>query len=437
MTPLRISRVLHAGYVFEFEDVRVLFDPIFENPFSRNCHAFPDVEFDREAIQKLRWDAVFISHYHDDHCSFDSLRVLPRETPIFIYCLHEEMITMIRELGFDKVQALQIGESVHVGKIEIIPHRALDADVDSIFQIKAGGANILNVVDSWIDDETLEKLADAAPWDLILWPFQTMRELEVLSPETATPADGKIPSEWIEQLQKLNPRHLVPSSCQLRMEPWSWYNRAFFPISYGGFADQLREILPQTEVFRLDPGTALIFENGFWRPGPRLSWIHPRGEQDLDYQYDSGAVPQTTADIARHFPALTEEQTSGVLKYCATWILEKYRSLDVDEDGYFSRIRYWKLSLYDEGGRVRDFTYRIHGDEISLSNGREEPSWRTEVPIQRLHSALEEGEALTSMYIRVYPGRNADVLEDPLIRSLFTGVFGSYQKAQLRKIRSE
>lgn len=31
---LQISRILHAGYLFEYGDQKIAFDPIFENPFS-------------------------------------------------------------------------------------------------------------------------------------------------------------------------------------------------------------------------------------------------------------------------------------------------------------------------------------------------------------------------------------------------------------------
>ena len=79
---LKISRILHAGYLFECSDVSIAFDPIFENPFSKNCYAYPNVQFNHEKIRNLRLDAVFISHYHDDHCSLESLVLLSKETPI-------------------------------------------------------------------------------------------------------------------------------------------------------------------------------------------------------------------------------------------------------------------------------------------------------------------------------------------------------------------
>jgi L-ascorbate metabolism protein UlaG (beta-lactamase superfamily) len=82
---LTISRILHAGYVFDCGATRIAFDTIFENPFSHNCHAFPDVAFDVDQIRCQRFDAVFISHFHDDHCSLDSLDLLDRATPLYLY----------------------------------------------------------------------------------------------------------------------------------------------------------------------------------------------------------------------------------------------------------------------------------------------------------------------------------------------------------------
>ncbi len=103
MQAIRVSRIFHAGYVLQCGGTRIVFDPLFENPFSFNCHAFPDVAFDLAAVSDLRFDAVFISHYHDDHCSFESLKHLRRETPIYIFCLFPEMSAWIRELGFAAV----------------------------------------------------------------------------------------------------------------------------------------------------------------------------------------------------------------------------------------------------------------------------------------------------------------------------------------------
>ncbi|MBC7457726.1 MAG: MBL fold metallo-hydrolase [Bdellovibrionaceae bacterium] len=432
---LKISRILHAGYVFEHDQTQIAFDPIFENPFSHNCYAFPSVQFDREKIKKLKFDAVFISHFHDDHCSMESLVCLHRETPIYMYCVHDEMFDLIKLLGFVHVYSLKLDQSIMVGSFEIIPRRALDVDVDSIFQIKAGGRNVLNVVDSWIDDATLDLLVEQGPWDMVLWPFQTMREIEVIAPINALPAPQALPEEWMSQLKKLNPRYVVPSSCQFRAESWSWYNQAFFPISYKHFNQQVTAALPATKMVRLNPSVGVELDSLSLVESTALCWMEPVGDQDVDYVYQPYIQPPSTAEIAQHFAALSDEETHTVYDYCRFGLLEKFRSMDPPAEEYFRVPWGWKLSIYDHNGLVENFYYQLNENQIEQV--AEEPSllkWTTEIPLSKLYAGLVFGESLTSMYIRINAGPEVDIVDDPLIRCLFNGVFGSYQKAQLKRL---
>lgn len=442
--PLIISRILHAGYVFEHGDSRIAFDPIFENPFSRNCHAFPDVRFDHAQIRRQRFTAVFISHFHDDHCSLDSLDLLDRDTPIYLYCLFDQLFDMLRALGFAKVQRLHIDQAVQAGSIEVIVREALDADVDSMFQVRAGGLNVLNVVDAWIGPDALAILARYAPWDMVLWPFQTMREIDVLMPTRATAAPPGLPADWIEQLQVLQPRYVVPSSCQFQQESWSWYNRAFFPISYRQFQQELEAGLPGTGVVRLNPSVSVALDALSLQPAAPLSWVLPVGEQDVDYRYEGKLAPPPTAEIAGQFAALSAERTALVLEYCRNGLLEVYRGMELPEDSYFEQPRVWRLTVFDHLGQASNFNYRIAGDSIEHAGSDEALSWTTEVPIAKLYAALELGESLTSMYLRINSAQfdaateadllDADLVDDPLIRTLFDDSFGAYQAAQLRRI---
>lgn len=444
---LTISRILHAGYVFQCGTARIAFDPIFENPFSRNCHAFPDVAFDHEKIRALAFDAVFISHFHDDHCSLESLDLLGRDTPIYIYCLFDELFAMVRELGFDNVTRLKVNQPVAVGPFSVTPREALDPEVDSMFQIQAAGLNVLNVVDSWIAPDALELLAKQAPWDMVLWPFQTMREIEVLSPSRAGPAPASLPEDWIEQLRVLKPRYVVPSSCQFVQEPWSWYNHAFFPITYRQFQQEVQAALPAAQVVRLNPSVSVALDAHGLQPAAPLPWVLPVGEQDVDYDYREGAPWPSTADIAARFPALTAPQRERVIKYCSEGLLAAYRAMELPEGSYFEQPRVWRLSLFDHDGAATEFDYRIEGDSIALLAGRDASlSWATEIPSAKLYAALELGESLTSMYMRINEARfdaateaaiaDADVVDDPLIRCLFDDAFGAYQAAQLRRIQA-
>jgi hypothetical protein len=441
---LTISRILHAGYVFECEGTRIAFDTIFENPFSRNCHAFPGVRFDEALIRRQRFDAVFISHFHDDHCSLESLDLLDRATPLHIYCLFDELFEMVRELGFTEVHALRLNEAVDVGPFQIVPREAMDAEVDSMFQIKAARLNVLNVVDSWIDDAALACLVAQKPWDLVLWPFQTMREIEVLAPSRAAPATPELPQDWLAQLQALAPRYVVPSSCQFSLEPWSWYNRAFFPISYARFAREVEAALPQARVIRMDPSSSMRLDAGGLRPAPPLEWVIPVGDQDVDYVVDANPVVPPTSEIARHFPALEPAQWTRVLDYCRFSLPDSYARTEAASE-YFDQPRLWQLSIYDHTGALTRFHYHLdNGTATPAGDDSGSLGWTTDIPAAKLYAALELGESLTSMYMRINDTvfdaategqlAQADVIDDPLIRCLFSEGFGAYQRAQLRRL---
>lgn len=468
---LEISRILHAGYYFKTNQTQIVFDPIFENPFSRNCFAFPEVKFDAEQIKKLKLDAVFISHYHDDHCSLESLNLLNKNIPVFIYCVYPEMIDLIKALGFNQVVPLTLNQKISIGDLEIIPRRALDADVDCLFQVKHAKLNILNVVDSWIDSETLDLLHDQGPWDLIMWPFQTMREIQVLSPSRYQAESSEIPIEWCEQLKKLKPKILIPSSCQFQHEDWSWYNWALFPISYKFFESEMKKIIPETQVLKLNPGAGNKFDlssEPLRSSIQQLPWVTPIGDQNLDYHYQSLRKAPSTSEIARQFPPLTNTETLVVETFCKNTLLKKYREL-LNFDDYFNTERIWRLKLYNHAGTPWVYTYLLKSNAIKLIDFNRldqdssnltprlipsprpetenlQPHWVTEIPMTKLYAGLKQGEALTSMYVRINDQvfsveterelKDVDVLEDPLLRTLYSDDFATYQRAQLQKIIS-
>ncbi len=438
---VQVSRILHAGYLFQSKQANLAFDPIFENPFSRNCFAYPDAKFDLAAIRILKLDAVFISHFHDDHCSLESLNLLLKETPIFLYCQFPEIPEMIRKLGFQKVHELQIGESIEIKDFKITIRPALDFDVDSLFHVQIQNLNILNVVDSWIDPDELQRLA-RTKWDLILWPFQTMRELEALSPSRSSKEEPEIPSEWKEQLQILKPKFLVPSSCQFIHESWSWYNQFMFPITYKRFAAEMQEILPKTKIQRMDPGSSFHLTDQSLTASVPVSWIQTGSATDYDFRPDL-QVP-TSAEVAKHFPALSQSQKEKVFDYCQKDLLNQYPELGTADD-YFLKPRLWKLSLFDHQGEKIDFLYEILDQKIELvTESSLDFGWLTEISIYKLHSALTTGESLTSLYARINDRKftneiekdlnGVDLVEDPLVRCLFNKSPAAYQEAQLRRI---
>ena len=431
----RVYRVFHAGYVFETHKTRILFDPIFENPLSQNCFAYPDVQFNHSQISQATFDAVFISHYHDDHFSLKSLQHLDRNIPVYMFCIHPEPLIQMKNLGFKKVYSLNLEETLQMGDFQIKPHRALDEEVDCIFQIRILDYQILNVVDSWIDLEKFEELSSIKVWDLVLWPFQSMREIEVLAPTRFPPSDQKVPIEHLEQIQQLSPKFLVPSSCQFIHENWSWYRQAYFPISYQSFTNQIEDICPSTKVIRMNPSTCLQFYQHQISRGPNLNWVPPVGPQDVDYEYDPDIVPTPTSEIAKLLSATNSEQKQRVHSFCESEILMRYEDLELSIEEYFANSVLWNLKIYDSSGEGTNYFYELFENKMKhvTSCDPNEIGWQTEIPLIKLFNALESSETLSSLYIRINDCqfnskteknlKDVDILEDPLIRTLYTGRF--------------
>jgi hypothetical protein len=445
---LKISRVLHAGYCISSPLAKILIDPIFENPFSVNCFAFPSVQFDLEALSKERFDAVLISHYHDDHFSLESLKRIHRETAIYVFCLHEEAFSILKQMGFKKVFPVKLDQHIQISDFRITFLRSLDRFVDSLIHVESQNINVLNVVDSWIDDEMLGRLS-LIKWDLVLWPFQTMRELEVLSPKRSSPASADLPIEWKNGLSRLKPKVIVPSSCQFKFESWSWLNHHYFPISYEKFALQVHELLPAAQVIKLNPSQGLSVGTFQVEKTADLKWVRVMSNSErADYDYDSSYPIQSTNEISQFFPPLNEEETLETLNFCLTDLAMRYNQLQLESNYFSNNDLFWKLTLYNNKGFQTQFHYCFQKGQItSVAQSDIEPEsvfWTTEISQYKLYWALKGRETLTSLYIRINefefsePIENelsqVDVLEDPLLAALYSFEVLTYQKFQLSNL---
>jgi hypothetical protein len=441
---IRVSRILHAGYLLEAKHTRILMDPIFENPFSVNCYAFPDCDFDLVKIKAQKVDAVFISHVHEDHFSLKSLNLISRETSIYIYCFDELYLRLLEEMGFQNLFQMSLKSKVSVGPFRMRILEALEPEIDSIFHIECFGLQILNVVDSWISEVAMAEIQKVQNWDLVIWPFQAMREVNILSPHRFPAENPEVPWEWLEQLKRINPKNLVPSSCQFRHEEWSWYNTLMFPISYKMFAQKLQEVLTAVRWVRLEPSrTYLLSEHSFVAEG-NLDWVILKELRTVDYDFDPKTSVPSLTEVAKFFPTINKDEESSLLEFLQSEIIERYRKLKELEASYFAKARIWELRIFNSDKIPQSFFYSIQGQSMKALVERRDTEWLTEICAYKLYQALNSGESLTSLYLRINDEffsqeteadlTDIDFLQDPLIRCLYEGQAGLYQRHQLLEL---
>lgn len=438
---LKITRILHAGYIFESEDIQIIFDPIFESPFSFNCHAHPKVEFNYEEIKSLTPTAIFISHIHEDHFSLISLNLINKKTPIYIYSKNKEVLDLIQSLGFKDIFLIEIGRTYQFKNIKIHVYEALDRDMDSIFHIECGKIQVLNVVDSWIPDSTFNVIAKLN-WDLILWPFQVFREIEVLCPEKLRFQNTTYPDELIQQLSLLSFKSIVPSSSQFQFERWSWLNQSFFAVTYDQFKGIIQNIKPLAEVIKLLPGKSIELNN----TNTNINIDETSGVQilktvsDLDeYFFDHQFKITSTGKIAENLPRVSDENRLGVLTFCEQILCEKISNLTMDPTDYFYSEKGWSLKIYFSSDDYVEKKFLVSANKCQKISSALDIDWITEIPAIKLINAITEGESLTSLYLRIdscnLDPDQLDPLSDPLLRVLYREDELSFQRHQLKTLQ--
>lgn len=450
---LKIHRLWHAGLLFESDQTRIVFDPIFENPFSVNCYVFPELAPSNqdlsETVKKFTSvDAVIISHIHDDHFSLASLNHFNRDTEIYIYSKFSEAVTLLLSLGFRKVRLLDEGFSLAIGDFLVSGHQSQYPDVDQIYEIEVEGLRILNLVDSFPGEASVEYFSKNK-YDLLITPFQCMRELEILCPQIEL--DSSVQSaDPLQKINILNARYVLAGACQFKFEKWSWLNFHYFKNSYAAFRNAVISSIPFAQPLQLAPLKTMIFNNKeLTLEAPRPECIHNSANQaeSEDYDFNLNSPVPTTSEVSQHFIHVSDVEFLSLVRFLETILVETYSNLESSDSPYFAGTWNYSITLWNGPNQQVNKYYEVSGSLMELlDKAPAEVHWRSEIVASKLLGAISGLETLSSLYLRLNDPRNefaprkdiqfVSPIEDPLIRVLFDDKPFSYQKSQLKILTS-
>jgi L-ascorbate metabolism protein UlaG (beta-lactamase superfamily) len=164
---VRIEYVGHSTVVVDLDGVRLLTDPLLRN---RVAHLRRTVPVDASARRGI--DAVLVSHAHYDHLDLPSLEKLGKKLPIV---LPRGLGGLLRKKRFESVVEVEIGETVHIGQVEI---RVVPAEHDpgrGPFGVSATPVGYVVSGSSSVyfagDTDLFEGMADLGPVDVGLIPI--------------------------------------------------------------------------------------------------------------------------------------------------------------------------------------------------------------------------------------------------------------------------
>jgi UDP-MurNAc hydroxylase len=177
---VRITNLGGATAILEHGGKRMLFDPwLDEGIFHGSWFHWPPVD---ARIEELgRFDYVYISHIHEDHCSAGTIRHINRDAQIILMDRQPNFVAnFLRShgFGFENVhlvpprKGLRLADDLFVDMIEADPANEMSYLIDSSIVIRWGERVVFNANDCQPHEDGLRYLKDTYPRvDLALLPY--------------------------------------------------------------------------------------------------------------------------------------------------------------------------------------------------------------------------------------------------------------------------
>lgn len=228
----------HASYLIQANSTNLLIDPVFGNFFENGDSVpFPDRQIQLNKIPKI--DAIFLSHFHDDHFDIESLKVIGIETPI--YCPKSAYhILYLKKEGFKNIFTLSPFTPIKLNSLTITPTPSdspIHLEYGFIFAEK--DLYIWNQVDTVITPSILEEVTKkvTSHFHVIFCPYQLLLEHAAYWPQECL-----FPAQRYKRLKNItksfNTKFLIPSSSGLKSFEEKM-NYGLYPIDINVFKSDL------------------------------------------------------------------------------------------------------------------------------------------------------------------------------------------------------
>ena len=265
-----VTFLSHASALVESSEYKLLMDPwLIGSCYWRSWWNYPPVE--RDSVNDLQVDAIYITHVHWDHWHGPSLKKLfPKDTLIIT---HDEpnkrSVSDLKDIGFKNIKLLKHGETFVLGDINITPYQFGLFLNDSALVIETPEVKLLNANDCKIAGAALRSIIKKhGPFDFALRSHSSANDRVCYTLESGNyKFDDKdhYSRSFALFMDAVKPKYAIPfasNHCHLHKDVYGMNNLVNDPFKLEGFLIE-NELLQDVELKIMLSGDSWSSERGF------------------------------------------------------------------------------------------------------------------------------------------------------------------------------
>lgn len=429
---MKFTILSHAGLYVEQEGKSILIDPwLIGSCYWRSWWNFP--EPNRELIESLKPDYIYLIHLHWDHFQGPSLRLFDRQTKILVPLVNTpRMVNDLNDIGFKNVEEIPHGVGVKLGEnLEIYSYQA-GISVDSTVVLTNGKTTLLNVNDCKLFGAPLRQLTQRFKnIDFVFRSHSSAYPIPYcIEGYEKTFSQLRTAEDYMEEFSNfamhVGSKYAIPfasNHCFLHKETLHFNNTYVSPDKVRDYCNEKAEKLEiKTLCVVMPPGSSWSEEAGF-------------DIKEFDYANKQAYVEELTARYAASLTKQYEKEDKATASFKAfekyfqnlfssvpSWITKRRKMKVVFQVKEREGDRYWLVDFNQQQIKAVDreeavnFTVEMHA--IVLNDCTRKMMFSVWPPSKRLKIRLSQKERIADVVFLFYLLEFYEIDLFPLLKNL-------------------
>jgi UDP-MurNAc hydroxylase len=365
---MKITNIGGATAIIEHNNKRILFDPWLDDGiFHGSWYHFPPAKIKLEELG--RFDYVFISHIHEDHCSKGTIKHINKDAEIILMDRTPNLVArflMLNHFDFKKIHLIKphtptkIAPDLTIDMLTADPQHDYNYYVDSAIIMKWNDFTLYNANDCAPYPESIEYLKQNYKIDLALIPYaggsgypSCFRNLDDnMKNQESLRIQKQCLDRFVDTYEKLKPKYIMPFADQYVIAGSRSHLNKFLshPAGPGSVYDPMEKKGYASSLLLLNSGQSFDFSTKTKMPDePHYFFTSQEREEYIEKNLKDKSYQFELFDLSHGIPI------ERLFKYARQRMWDEQKKQD-----YFPKFKYY----FEVNDRNRLFKMDLQKDAV-------------------------------------------------------------------------